>query len=156
MSYSSTARLGDYANSGDWTWEHWPPPFTQWGPSNPAKQPSAFLGGGSLAGLGCSSCGGGCNSVDQGLGQTGLFGTGLFAGGLNPSTWGIGEWATVGIAGYLGVQVIGSHPAIKKVGRKARRGASQGSSAIGNIVLLGGAAYAAYYFWNQYQTTGQL
>jgi hypothetical protein len=140
--------IADYENSGNWTWEHFPPPFTQWGPSNPAPQPSAFLGGG---GLGCTSCGGGCGcpADTAGLGQTGIFGTGLFTGG--PSTWGFGEWGTIAVVGYLGVKVLGSHPAIARGRKKAGSAASSGISGLGNIALIGALGYAA---WWAYQTYG--
>jgi hypothetical protein len=142
--------MGDYENSGDWTWEHWPPPFTQWGPSNPASQPSSVLGGG---GLGCTSCGGGCGDP-MGLGQaTGLFGTSLFAGGLSPSTWGVGEWATVAVGGYIAVKVVSSHPSIQRATKKSRRAASAGTAGLGTIVLYGAAAYAAWWAYSQYVAT---
>lgn len=148
--YTRSRGTGDYANSGDWTWQHYPPPFTQWGPSNPAPQPSPVLGGG---GLGCASCGGGCgSSVDQGLGQTGtgLFGSGLFVGG--PSTWGFGEWGTVAVVGYVGVKVLGSHPAVKRTRKRAGSAASSGISGLGNIALIGAVGYAAWWAYSQYGT----
>jgi len=142
---------GDYANSGDWTWEHWPPPFDQWAPSDSAPQPSPFLGGG---GLGCTACGGGCGgSQDQGLGQTGagLFGSGLFVGG--PSTWGFGEWGTVAAVLWVGSNVLGSHPAVRKTGKRAGSAASKGVSSLGNIALLGALGYAAWWAYSQYVAT---
>jgi len=95
---------GDYENSGDWTWEHFPPPFTFLGPPNPASQPSPLLGGGRL-GYASGACGCGCSS-DQGLGQTGLFGSGLFQS-VDPTTWGIGEYAAIGLGVYLVASVLG-------------------------------------------------
>lgn len=137
-----------YANSGDWTWEHWPPPFDQWAPVDSVAQPAPVLG---LGGLGCGSCGGGCGDP-MGLGQTtgtGLFGTGLFVGG--PSTWGFGEWATVAAGLWVGSKVLGSHPAVSRGRKKAGAAASAGVGSLGNIALIGAAAYAAWWAYSQYQ-----
>lgn len=152
MSYKRSRGTAGYANSGDWTWEHWPPPFTQWGPSDPAPQPSPYLGGG---GLGCSSCSGGCGDP-MGLGQTssgGLFGTGLFAGGLSPSTWGVGEWAVVALGGYAGIKLIGANPSVKSGGKRARRAAAGATSGVGEVVIYGALAYGAWWAYNQYEGT---
>ena len=56
--------------------------------------------GAGMDGLGCGcGCGGGCGP-SYGMGQ--LFDTStLFSGGLDPSTWGPGEWLIVGLAGYV-------------------------------------------------------
>lgn len=89
--------------------------------------------------------------ADQGLGQ-GLFNTGLFEGG--PSTWGIGEWSVIAVGGYLAFEIVSSHPAVKKTQKRARGAVQQGSMTIGNVVLLGAAAYAAWWAWNAYQTGG--
>jgi len=147
MSYIRQRGAGDYENSGNWTWQHWPPPFDQWAPTDSAPQPSAVLGGG---GLGCASgdCGCGCPANTAGLGQTGIFGTGLFTGG--PSTWGFGEWGTIAVLGYVGVKVLGSHPAVSRGRRKASSAASSGLSGLGNIALIGAAGYATWWAYSQY------
>ena len=149
MSYIRQRGAGDYEKSGNWTWEHWPPPFDQWAPADSAIQPSPVLGGG---GLGCASCGGGCSGADpSGLGQTagtGLFGTGLFVGG--PSTWGFGEWGIVAAVGYVGVKVLGSHPAVRSSRKKAGSAASSGISGLANIALLGAVGYGAWWAYTQY------
>ncbi len=86
----------------------------------------------------------------MGLGQTGLFGTGLFAGGLDPSTWGVGEWSVVAVGGYVAVQVISNHPSVKSGGRKARKAAAGATSGIGTVVLYGALAYGAWWAYSQY------
>ena len=151
MSYIRQRGAGDYENSGNWTWEHWPPPFDHWAPTNSAVQPSPVLGGG---GLGCASGDGGCGcpANTAGLGQTGLLGTGLFAGGLNPSTWGIGEWSVVAVGGFLTVKLLGSNPTIQRSTKKAKRGASAATSGIGTIVLYGALAYGAWWAYSNYGT----
>lgn len=74
-------------------------------------------------GLGCC----GCNAVPNGLSAltmdgTGLLGTGLFSGGADLSTWGIGEYAVIG----LGVLMLYStfsttSRGVSQVRRKLRR-----------------------------------
>ena len=140
--------VNGYQDSGDWTWEHWPPPFDKYAPTDSVAQPAPVLG---LRGLGCSSCSGGCG--DQGLGQTtgtGLFGTGLFIGG--PSTWGFGEWATVAAGLWVGSKVLGSHPAVRSGRKRVGSAASAGVGTLGNIALLGAAGYAAWWAYSQYGT----
>jgi hypothetical protein len=138
--------LRGYQNSGDWTWEHWPPPFDQWAPVDSVAQPAPVLG---LGGLGCGACRGGCGDP-MGLGQTGtgLFGTGLFVGG--PSTWGFGEWATVAAGIWVGSKVLGSHPAVRSGRKRVGSAASAGVGTLGNIALLGAAGYAAWWAYSQY------
>jgi hypothetical protein len=162
MSYKRSRGVSGYANSGDWTWEHWPPPFTQWGPANPSPQPSPYLGGG---GLGCSSCSGGCGDP-MGLGQTsdGLFGTGLFES-MNPSTWGVGEY----VVGGIGVWIVGSAISdVTRVGAATGRAASKGYrkgrravkgtgsvfAGISGFVLTAGLIGGAYYLYTQYSAGG--
>ena len=56
-----------------------------------------------IRGMGCLCPGmGGCNC---GLGQTGIFGTSLFESS-DPSTWGLGEWASIAVGGYIVVSVL--------------------------------------------------
>jgi len=45
-------------------------------------------------------------------------GVGLFDNGFDPSTWGIGEWAIVGLGAYLFVKLTQD---VKKTSRKVRR-----------------------------------
>ncbi len=70
--------------------------------------PSPSVG---MSGMGCG-CGGGCNNGAPAVGMgsltmdgTGLLGTGLFAGGLDLSTWGPGE-ITVAAAGAFVVYSV--------------------------------------------------
>lgn len=69
-------------------------------PDNPVKK-------GLHMGMGGLGCGCGCTSGPPAYGLsglsmdgTGLMGTGLFAGGTDLSTWGAGEYVTVGIGAY--------------------------------------------------------
>lgn len=59
-----------------------------------------------MSGLGCPQCGGTCAGLSAWMDGTGLLGTGLFAGGLDPSTWGIGEWLTVLFGGYVALSLF--------------------------------------------------
>ncbi len=156
MSYQLARRgMGEYEQSGDWSWEFFPPPYDFLAPADSAPQPAPILGGG---GLGCTSCGGGCGcSQDQGLGQTGFLGTGLFAS-ANPATWGIGEYATLGVGAYLAFSLVGDAGTVSAKGKQAYRRArsSAGAGSVGTLLLVGALAYGGYYFWNQYQTTGAL
>lgn len=56
--------------------------------------------GAKAAGMGCD-CGGACNGLGAWMDGSGLFGTGLFAGGLDFSTWGVGEIAAALFGGYI-------------------------------------------------------
>jgi len=96
-------------------------------------------------GCGCGGTCGGCG--DHGMG---------YFTSMDPSTWGLPEWGTIAAGGYLAVNVLGSHPALRRAGKKAKGAASKGFSSLGNIALLGAAAYVAWWAWNQYQTTGGL
>lgn len=50
-------------------------------------------------GLGCG-CAGGCGLFGLTMDGTGLLGTGLFSGGADLSTWGIGEYAVLAFGAY--------------------------------------------------------
>ena len=142
-----TRGIRGYANSGDWTWEHWPPPFDQWAPSDSVPQPAPILGGNGMGGCGC-----GCDQM--GLGQTGLFGSGLFASS-DPTTWGVGEYAAIGV----GVWIVGSAISdVSTVGKKAKRTyrrASPGAKATGigftGFLVTAGLAFGAYYLYQKAQ-----
>jgi len=86
-------------------------------------------------GFGCD-CGGSCGMSDQGLGQAC---TGLFCS-LNPSTWGVGEWAIVVGGGFLLLN-MGQGGAVHK---KASKYAQQGGFGIGALLLAGAGIYAVY------------
>lgn len=152
MSYKRKG-VGTYENSGDWTWQHFPPPFTMWGPQNPSSQPSSVLAGG---GLGCAQGGCGCGcSENAGLGQTGLLGTGLFSS-ADPTTWGIGEAVTILGGGYVAFSMVDD---VLTVGTKTKKSykratKSAGAGSIGTILLLGALAYGAYYFYQKSQGLG--
>lgn len=87
-----------YQQTQNWSWLFYPPPYNFLAPSrgSGAEIAKSFA----WPGLGCASCGGTC-----GLGQTGLFGSGLFTS-ADPSQWGWGEWATIGIAGFAAVSMV--------------------------------------------------
>lgn len=145
MSYQRSRGTAGYADSGNWTWEHYPPPFDGWGPPNPAPQPSPVLGGG---GLGCSSCGGGCNDpMSQGMGQ------------IDFSTWGWQQYGLAALGAYLLISAWEdvTSDTVRKGYRKGRKAAGSAASGVGSVIkyaLVAGAAYGTYYFYNQYQTGG--
>lgn len=79
----------------------------------------------SKKGMGCScGCGGGPGcSENEGMGALGL---GLFDSGLDISGWGIGEWSTVAVAGFLAVKLFtGTKRATKGYKRYKRRRAKK-------------------------------
>ncbi len=96
--------IGGYRESGDWTWEFYPPPYDFLAPPDSVAQPAPVLyphDGHGMGGCGCGGSCGGCG--DHGMGQTtgpGLFGTGLFVS-MDPSTWGWGEYSVIGAGAYL-------------------------------------------------------
>jgi hypothetical protein len=115
-----------YNQTPDYSWLFYPPPYNFLAPPAKFPKPGAIapesvfqsMGlSGTCNGLGCTSCGGTC-----GMGQTGsgLFGTGLFVSS-DPSTWGMGEWATVIIGGYLAINVITDAQSAGRGARKAYR-----------------------------------
>lgn len=105
--------IGAYDHVGDYGWEFFPAPYDFEAPldSQPIRPP--------ILGMGCGgSCGcGGTCSDNHGLGQ-GLFNTGLFTS-TDPTQWGVGEWATIAAAVYLGSSIFGD---AKTAGRKVRSG----------------------------------
>jgi hypothetical protein len=107
-----------FVDTGDWTWELYPFAYSFLAPKDSTPQPAPIVDFG-LQGLGCGGscgCGGKC-SDSHGLGQ-GLFNTGLFTS-TDPTQWGIGEWATIAGAIYLGSNIFGD---AKTAGRKVRSG----------------------------------
>lgn len=101
-------------------------PFFPFSPNKPAN-----------SGCGCGCSGGGA-------------GMGLFDS-MDPTTWGVGEYGTIAVAGYLAVKVLGD---AKKVGGKAKRAAKSRAGAgglgfVGALALAGGA----YYLWSKSQST---
>lgn len=53
--------------------------------------------------VGMSGCG--CKSCNQGMGQTGVFGTSLFES-TDPALWGWGEWACIVGGAYVALSVF--------------------------------------------------
>lgn len=129
--------IGDYegaANAPTW-------PYSPNSSQDPSRPPWALMKNGTWnqqpqkpGGCGCGCSGGGT-------------GMGLFDS-MDPTTWGVGEYATLGIAGYLALKLAGD---TKKVGRKVRgsKAAAGGFGFVGALALAGGA----YYLWNKSQTT---
>ena len=99
------------------------------------------------------------NQTAKGMGNLGQ----LFAGGGDPSTWGIGEWSVVGIGGYVAIKLffdvknIGSAVGRKtkstgrKVKKKSMDAAATGTSAIGTVAVLAGLGIAAYFIYQHFQ-----
>jgi len=85
-----------------------------------------------MSGLGCPDCGGTCNGMGAWMDGTGLLGTGLFAGGLDPSTWGAGEYVAVAAGLYVLFSVFSQ---TKRTTRTTRRVSAAMRKAIrsGNI-----------------------
>jgi hypothetical protein len=86
--------IGDYENTGDWSWEFYPPPYDFLAPADSVAMPPWVIGGD--RGMGCAGeCG--CKGTCNGLGRMGM---GLFDS-TDFSTWGIGEYAAIGLGLYL-------------------------------------------------------
>jgi hypothetical protein len=81
----------------------------------PPQSPAGVSG---LGGCGCGGKCGGCGS--HGMGQAGVFGTGLFAS-TDISQWGIGEWATVGLGVYVAGSLFGDISSGVKSARSGRK-----------------------------------
>jgi hypothetical protein len=119
--------IGDYRNTGDWTWEFDPAPYDFLAPADSAVMPPPVIAPGAFSG-GLSGCGGGCGcggrcSDGCGLGQTGLFGTNLFES-MDISTWGFGEWGAIAVGAYLLVSLMSDTKSVAKSvskSSKARR-----------------------------------
>lgn len=94
-----------YAQTENWSWLYYPPPYSFLSPSagSSAEIASPFAWN---TGLGCPGCGGTCGGCRaQGLGQTGLFGTGLFTS-ADPNQWGWGEWAVIAVGGFAVISMV--------------------------------------------------
>lgn len=71
---------------------------------------------------------------------------------MDPTTWGAGEYITLGVGGYLAVKLFGD---VGKGAKKAKRavkgkGGPAGLGFVGALALAGGA----YYLWSKSQATG--
>ena len=89
-----------------------------------------------------SGCGCGCSGGGAGMG---LFDS------TDPTTWGMGEYITLGVGGYLAVKLLsdatkGARKVKRAAGSKARAG---GIGFVGAIALAGGA----YYLWSKSQAS---
>ena len=82
------------------------------------SSPAAALG---IRGMGCGCAGVGC-ACDQGLGQTGIFGTSLFESS-NPADWGWGEYAVILGGGFVLLSVFDT-------GRRGARAVHRKSKAV--------------------------
>jgi hypothetical protein len=111
--------IGAYDQTGDWSWEFFPPPYDAIGPKNPVAMPAPIiltpngpLRPGGLSGCGCGGKCGGCGHKH---------GVGLFDS-TDFSTWGIGEYAAIGLGIYMLGSIMGDFGrAKKKVGKIRRR-----------------------------------
>lgn len=81
-------------------------------------------------GMGGLGCGCGCNSAAPAVGMggltmdgTGLLGTGLFAGGLDLSTWGAGEYVTAAAGAYVLFSVLSTGKRHAQTARRKYRAA---------------------------------
>ena len=116
MAYMKQRGVGSYRNSGDWTWEFYPPPYDFLAPSDSAPMPAPVLFTPGVGGLSGCHCGGRCGG--HGCGRGGVAGgLGLFDSGLDLSQWGIGEWAIAGAGLYLALSLFGD---TRKVAGKVR------------------------------------
>jgi hypothetical protein len=108
--------LGEYDNVGDWGWEFYPPPYDFLAPRDSKAMPAPViytpLPRSGPSGLGCGSCGGTCGGCSG-------KGIGLFESGLDFSQWGVGEWGTVAVIGYLTLSLVGD---LMSAGRGVRKG----------------------------------
>jgi hypothetical protein len=114
MAYMRQRGFGDYEQTGDWSWEFYPPPYDFLAPSDSVAVPAPVLytPASSGPGLGCA-CGGKCGDCG---------GLGLFDSGLDLSQWGVGEWVAAAGIGYLGITLLGGlMGATRKVRRTVRK-----------------------------------
>lgn len=108
--------FGDYGKVPSVEWMFYPPPYQF---ADPAKiaPPAGFHAPPAMMGLGCGSgctCGGTCSKL----------GLGLFDS-ADWTTWGLAEWATIGVGFYLGMSILGDlgrgARGVKKTFRRRRR-----------------------------------
>jgi hypothetical protein len=101
--------IGDYVNSGDWSWQFDPPPYDFLAPSDSVAMPPPVLHGHGMGGCGCGGTCGGCG------GGLGIFDT------MDISTWGVGEWGAVALGVYLLFSLMGdTQRTVKRVRRSLR------------------------------------
>jgi hypothetical protein len=109
--------LGTYDRVGNYDWMFYPPPYEFADPAK-LKAPPQFYAPARTMGLGCGggcSCGGVCTKSQP---QIGL---GLFDS-ADWTTWGLGEWVTLGVGIYLGVSILTD---IGKAGKTVRKHVSR-------------------------------
>lgn len=117
---AASGGLGFYDDTGNYSWEFYPPPydFLAPGPGDPAPGMVAPEEANLTNGLGGCGCGGSCCSSSKGVGQIDLsnilptFYTPFASSDI--STWGWEEWGIILAGGYLVISMIGD--AAKGVG----------------------------------------
>jgi len=109
--------FGDYNQvRGSYEWMFYPPPYQFADPAKTTPPPNFYAPAASM-GLGCGggcSCGGTCAKSQTNIGL-GLFDS------ADWTTWGLGEWATIGVGLYLGMSILGDIGGAAKGVRKAVR-----------------------------------
>jgi len=89
-------------------------------------------------GMGCAGgcgCGGTCGD-DHGMG---LFDS------ADPTTWGIGEWGTLGLGGYVAISLFHDTTTVgRAVKKRASRKVSVGGIGVVGLLALAGGAYYLY------------
>ena len=109
--------FGDYDRvRGSYEWMFYPPPYQFADPAKLAPPPNFYAPSASM-GLGCGggcSCGGTCAKSQTNIGL-GLFDS------ADWTTWGIGEWATIGVGAYLVMNIVGDIGGAARGVRKAVR-----------------------------------
>jgi hypothetical protein len=102
-----------------------PPAVATLGLPNPAA-PTQGLWAPGISGLGCPDCQGTCGGMNGlTMDGSGLFGTGIFGTGVtytDPSTWGVWEWGTVGLAAFAVLSMLDTgRRATQRVTERGRR-----------------------------------
>lgn len=122
MAYMRQRGVGDYDGVSNYEWMFNPPPYN-FLDAKGVKPPPNFYAPAATMGLGCgSSCS--CAGTCAGRQKLGL---GLFDS-ADWTTWGLGEWLTLGVGLYLGVKLLGDIGGAARGVRKAvrkRRGKSR-------------------------------
>ena len=112
--------FGDYARmGGSYEWMFYPPPYQFADPAKTTPPPNFYAPAASM-GLGCGggcSCGGTCAKSQTNIGL-GLFDS------ADWTTWGLGEWATIGVGLYLGMSILSDlgkgARTVRKIGSRRR------------------------------------
>lgn len=116
MAYMRQRGVGDYDQiKSSYEWMFYPPPYAFADQAKVAPPPNFYAPSASM-GLGCGggcSCGGQCRKATIGLG---LFDS------ADWTTWGLGEWVTIAVGGYLFMSIIGD---VGKAGKSVRRQVSR-------------------------------